>query len=110
MYFVVKIHYLLAHKQIDAKLRQMKERSTVTATELHSRTPKILREAGRRGMLAVTEKGHVTAFLVSRDRVMAMIETMEILSNTEAMKAIREYEEGKGKFYNVDELDAEMEA
>ena len=88
----------------------MKKRSTVTASELQSCTPKILREAGRRGMLAVTEKGHVTAFLVSRDRVMAMIETMEILSDPKAMKAIREFEAGKGKFYSVDELDAEMEA
>ena len=88
----------------------MKERSTVTVAELQSRAPRILRETGRRGMLAVTEKGHVTAFLVSRDRVMAMIETMEILSNAEAMKAIREFEAGKGKFYSVDELDAEMEA
>ena len=88
----------------------MKTRSTVTAAELQSHTPKILREAGRRGMLAVTEAGHVTAFLVSRDRVMAMIETMEILSNPEAMKAIREFEAGKGKFYSVKELDAEMKA
>ena len=61
-------------------------------------------------MLAVTEEGHVTAFLISRDRVMAMIETMEILSNPEAMKAIREFEAGKGKFYSVAELDAEMKA
>ena len=81
----------------------MKSRSTVTAAELQSHTPKVLREAGRRGMLAVTEEGHVTAFLVSRDRVMAMIETMEILSNPEAMNAIREFESGQGKFYTVAE-------
>ena len=88
----------------------MKSRSTVTAAELQSHTPKVLREAGRRGMLAVTEEGHVTAFLVSRDRVMAMIETMEILSNPEAMKAVHEFESGKGKFYTVEELDAELKA
>lgn len=86
----------------------MKNRSTITVTELQSHAPRILREAGRRGMLAVTDKGHVTAFLISRERVMGMIETMEILSNPEAMKAIREFEAGKGKFYSVDELDVEM--
>jgi PHD/YefM family antitoxin component YafN of YafNO toxin-antitoxin module len=86
----------------------MKSRSTVTAAELQSHTPKVLREAGRRGMLAVTEAGQVTAFLISRDRVMAMIETMEILSNPAAMKAIRDFETGKGKFYTVGELDEEM--
>ncbi len=83
----------------------MKNRSTVTAGELQSRTPKILREAGRRGMLAVTEKGHVTAFLVSRDRVMAMIETMEILSNPKAMAAIKEFEAGKTRMHPVSVLD-----
>ena len=83
----------------------MKSRSTVTVTELQAHTPKILREAGRRGMLAVTEEGHVTAFLVSRDRVMAMIETMEILSNTEAMKAIQKFEAGKTKMHPVSVLD-----
>jgi PHD/YefM family antitoxin component YafN of YafNO toxin-antitoxin module len=69
-----------------------------------------MRQTQRRGMLAVTREGQVTAFLVSRDRVMAMIETMEVLSNPKAMKAIREAEAGKGTYYSVDELDAEMEA
>ena len=101
---------VLANGLEDDTLPPMKDRSTITVAELQARTPGILREAGRRGMLAVTEKGRVTAFLVSRDRVMAMIETMEILSNPKAMKAIHEFEAGKGKFYSVDELDAEMEA
>ena len=83
----------------------MKSRSTITATELQSHTPRILREAGRRGMLAVTEKGHVTAFLISRDRVMGMIETMEILSNVEAMKAVGEFEAGQTKLHPVSVLD-----
>ena len=88
----------------------MKNRSTVTVAELQAQTPKVMRQTQRRGMLAVTREGEITAFLVSRDRVMAMIETMEILSNPKAMKAVREFEAGKGKFYSVDELDAEMEA
>jgi len=93
----------------NGKFNKVKSRSTVTITELQSHTPKILREAGRRGMLAVTEQGQVTAFLVSRDRVMAMIETMEILANPKAMSAIRQSEAGKGTYYDVHELDAEMD-
>ena len=83
----------------------MKSRSTVTITELQSHTPKILREAGRRGMLAVTDQGHVTAFLVSRDRIMAMIETLEVLSNPKAMAAIQEFEAGKTRMHPVSVLD-----
>jgi PHD/YefM family antitoxin component YafN of YafNO toxin-antitoxin module len=86
----------------------MKNRSTITVAELQSQTPEIMRRTQRRGMLAVTREGHVTAFLVSRDRLMAMIETMELLATPEAMKAIQEFESAKGKFYTVDELDAEM--
>lgn len=88
----------------------MKNCSTITVAELQAQTPKILRQTQRRGMVAVTREGQVTAFLVSRDRIMAMIETMELLGNPEAMKAVREFEAGKGKFYSVEELDAEMSA
>lgn len=88
----------------------MKNRSTITVAELHSQTPAIMRQTQRRGMLAVLRAGQVTAFLVSRDRLMAMIETMELLGNPEAMQAIREFESGRGKFYTVAELDAEMKA
>jgi hypothetical protein len=88
----------------------MKNRSSITVAELQSETPKILRQTQRRGMMAVTREGQVTAFLVSRDRIMAMIETMELLANPQAMKAVRAFEAGKGKFYSVDELDAEMNA
>jgi PHD/YefM family antitoxin component YafN of YafNO toxin-antitoxin module len=88
----------------------MKNRSTITVAELQSQTPKIMRQTQRRGMLAVTREGHITAFLVSRDRLMAMIETMELLASPEAMNAVHEFESGKGKFYTVEELDAEMKA
>ena len=83
----------------------MKNRSTVTVAELQSQTPKVMRQAQRRGMLAVTREGQVTAFLVSRDRIMAMIETMEVLSNPKAMEAIREFESGKARMHPVNVLD-----
>ena len=64
-----------------------------------------MRETERRGMLAVTRDGRVEAFLVSRDRVMAMIETMELLSNPKAMKAMRDFESGKARMHPVSVLD-----
>jgi len=79
--------------------------STVTISELQAQTPRIVRETERRGMVAVTRHGRVVAFLISKDRVEAMIETMEILSDPDAMKAIREFEAGKTKMKRVDCLD-----
>jgi antitoxin YefM len=79
--------------------------STVTISELQAQTPKVLRQAERRGVMAVTRHGRVAAFLISKDRVAAMIETMEILSDPEAMKAINDFESGKMKMKPVECLD-----
>ena len=83
----------------------MKNRSTITVAELQAQTPKILRQTQRRGMLAITREGQITAFLVSRDRLMAMIETMELLANPEAMKAVHEFESGQTRMHPVSVLD-----
>ena len=79
--------------------------STVTISELQAQTPKIVRATEQRGMVAVTRHGRITAFLISKERVAAMIETMEILADPEAMRAIREYESGKMKMKDVTCLD-----
>jgi hypothetical protein len=45
------------------------------------------------------------AFLVPRDRMEALLETMEILANPEAMRAIRRDQSGKGKYLPLSVLD-----
>ena len=79
--------------------------STVTVSELQAQTPRIVREAERRGMMAVTRHGRVAAFLISKGRVETMIETMEILTDPQAMRAIREFEAGRTKMKPVECLD-----
>jgi prevent-host-death family protein len=79
--------------------------STVTISELQAQTPKLVREVERRGLLAVTRQGRIAAFLISKDRVEAMIETMEILADAEAMRAIRSFEAGKTRMHPVECLD-----
>ena len=75
--------------------------STITVSELQAQTLKFLRQAERRGMIAVTRHGRVAAFLISRAHVEAMIETMGILSDPEAMRAIRDFEGEKTKMRSV---------
>jgi len=86
-------------------IRRIIMNSTVTVSELQAQTPKLVRQAERRGMIAVTRHGRVAAFLISKDRVEAMIETMKILSDPEAMNAIRNFEAGKTKMKSVACLD-----
>ncbi len=67
--------------------------------------PRLVRGLKKTGSLAISRRGRTVAYLISRDRVEAMLETMEILANPKAMKAIRDYEAGKTKFEPVEVLD-----
>jgi PHD/YefM family antitoxin component YafN of YafNO toxin-antitoxin module len=67
--------------------------------------PKVVRGLKKSGSLAISNRGRTVAYLISRDRVEAMLETMEIMGNPKAMKAIRAYETGKARFKDVACLD-----
>lgn len=67
--------------------------------------PKVVRGLKKSGSLAISNRGRTVAYLISRDRVEAMLETMEIMGNPKAMKAIRDFEAGKTKFAPVEVLD-----
>jgi prevent-host-death family protein len=69
--------------------------STVTITELQAAAPKIVRRAERNGSVSVSRHGQTVAFLVSRERMEAILETLEIIAEPSAMKTIRQYESGK---------------
>ena len=67
----------------------------VTITELQAKADRIVRRAEKNGSVSVARRGRTVAFLVSRERMEAILETMEIMSDRKAMKAIRDYEAGK---------------
>ena len=79
--------------------------STVTISELQAQAPRFVREAEKQGAVTIARHGRTVAFLVSRERMEAIIETLEIMGDPKAMKAIRAYESGKGKFKGVACLD-----
>ena len=67
--------------------------------------PRIVRGLKKTGSLAISNHGRTVAYLISRDQVEAMPETLEIMGNPAAMKAIRDYEAGRTKFKPVEVLD-----
>jgi len=67
--------------------------------------PRLLRDAQEEGSIAITRRDETVAYLVSRDRMEAIVETLEVLGNPKAMKAIRDYEAGKMKFLPLSALD-----
>jgi prevent-host-death family protein len=76
-------------------------KSTVTISELRAGASKCVRRAEQQGAVTVCRHGRVVAFLISRDRLEAIIETLEILGNSKAMAAIKKYEGGKANMKDV---------
>jgi hypothetical protein len=47
---------------------------------------------------------------LSKDRIEALVESMELLGNPDFIEALKEHKAGRGKQYDLAELDAEMSA
>ena len=75
--------------------------STVNATEAQAQFPKLLQELQSKGAITVHRRGKIAAFVISPERMEAMIESMEILANPSAMNAVQAYESGKVRFKDV---------
>lgn len=78
--------------------------STYSVTEGQARFPFLVKEA-QGGMVAtITKRDEPVAYVIGKDRMSALVETLEILANPAAMKAIRDNEEGKLKSHRIDEI------
>ena len=55
--------------------------------------------------VSITRHDETVAFILSRERMEAIAETLEILANPEAMKAIRSHQSGKMPFQPLSALD-----
>jgi antitoxin YefM len=75
-------------------------------TQAQATFPRLLKQA-EEALITVTRHDEPVAFVVSRDRMEAMLETMELLANGEAMDLIRRYESGEVAFRDADVLDEE---
>lgn len=55
--------------------------------------------------VTITRQGRAVAVLVSIERMEAIAETMELLADPKAMRAIRRHREGKAIYHPVSALD-----
>ena len=78
--------------------------STYSITEAQAKFPAVVREAAE-GTVAITRRDRVVGYLVSPERFEAMIETLELLANPEAMAAVRDAEAGKTRYHPLTALD-----
>jgi len=80
--------------------------STVTVSEAQANLPKLIRQDS----FAIARHGKVVGVFLSKDRMEALVESMELLADPEFSKALQEYKSGKTRLYDAAELDAEMSA
>ena len=77
-------------------------KTTFNITEAQARLPKLVRT---KQTLSLCQGNETVAFLVPRARMEALLETMEIMANPDAMRAIRRDQSGKGEYLPLSVLD-----
>jgi prevent-host-death family protein len=83
-------------------------KSTYTVSQAQSSLPRLLREAEKGGAVRIRRHAETVAYILSRARMEALVETLEILDNPAAMRAIREHRSGKTKFFPLKALDHDL--
>ena len=68
-----------------------------SVAQAQANLPRLVREATD-GPIAITQHAETVAYLISRARMDAIVESLDLSGNPEAMKALRVYERGKTKF------------
>ena len=80
--------------------------STYTISQAQARLPRLIKEDS----FAISVHGEVKGFYLSKSRLEAMIETIELLENPGFAAALKVHRSGKSKTYTVEELDKEFSA
>jgi antitoxin YefM len=78
-------------------------KNTYSVARAQQNFTRILKEA-EEYPIAITRHDETVAFILSRERMDAIVETLEVMANTDAMKAIREHQAGKTKFVSLSTL------
>lgn len=78
--------------------------STYSITQAQSQLPRLVKKTQHANPIAITRHDETVAYLISKEKFQAIIETLEILANADAMQAIRNYEKGKLKFFPMASL------
>ena len=84
-------------------------KSTYSVSEAQSRLPELLKAAQEGDPICIRRHDEPVAYIVSRERMEAIVETLEILGNPDAMRAIHEHKAGRTKLVPLSALDDDDE-
>lgn len=81
-------------------------KNTYSVTQAQSKLPGLLKEVNEAGAAyGITVHDDVKAYLVGKERMDAIGETIEILANKDAAAAIRNYESGRTALHDLSVLE-----
>lgn len=83
----------------------MPSKSTYTVSQAQSRLSELLKRAEQGEPVSIRRHNETVAYVVSRERMEAIVETLEILGNADAMRGIRRHRAGKLRFVPLSALD-----
>jgi PHD/YefM family antitoxin component YafN of YafNO toxin-antitoxin module len=78
--------------------------NTYSITEAQARLPSLVKKA-ENVPVVITRRDKVVGYLLSPERMEGILETVEILADAKAMKAVRRAREGKTKYHALSILD-----
>ena len=78
---------------------------TYSVTQAQSQLPSLIREAEEGTPVRIQRRDETVAYVVSRDRMEAIVETMELLASPEAMRAIAAHRKGRAKLLPLSALE-----
>jgi prevent-host-death family protein len=80
-------------------------KDTYSISDIGRNPAGVIRRAEAKGSVTLSRNGRPVAFVISKGRMEAIIETLEIMANPAAMEAIRAYESGNVRMQDVSVLD-----
>jgi PHD/YefM family antitoxin component YafN of YafNO toxin-antitoxin module len=87
-------------------LHKIMSSSTYTISQAQAKLPRLIKEDS----FAISVHGEVKGFYLSKHRLEAMIESIELLENPEFTAALKAHRSGRAKTYTVKELDEKFSA
>lgn len=81
-------------------------KSTYSITEAQARLPRLVRESADGAAVAIARHGETVAYLVSKARFEALLETLELTASRAARESVEADRHGKTRFHPLKALDA----
>jgi prevent-host-death family protein len=79
----------------------------LTISDLKNNPARAVAQVEKTGFRGITRHGRAVAFLISRDVLESILETMELQKNPALMKQVRLYRAGKLKFTPLTDEDSD---